>query len=265
MKPDKIYRLGEALHHWLSFQILCGREALLSESYLNQPTGEYLLHAAGSSHLRTEHIHPILNRQNRKGRPRQIDFCLLSRDSEQLTTAIELKWVTNASLDKQRIIDDLLRLECLLPERKGRHIYRYLIIAGRPTDLRDKFFKRSMNSGAKRIKFIDGILGTQENEIVQVSYSNLGEEQRVLFEKFGERYESPIPKKFSTVVVYANDANDVGVYCWRIQSSENRKVIEREPAENVVMTVDTHDGSFTVTPAQTNSKSPRDVEIKLTV
>jgi hypothetical protein len=119
-----------------------------------------------------------------------------------------------------------------------------------------------MNSGVKRIKFIDGILGTQENEIVQVSYSNLGEEQRGLIEKFGEKYESPIPKKFSTVVVYANDANDVGVYCWRIQSSENRKVIEREPAENVAMTVDTHDESFTVTPAQTNSKSPRDVKIK---
>lgn len=59
MKPEKIRGLGEALHHRLSFQILCGREALLGESYLNQPTGEYLLNAAGSretlenqSHLR---------------------------------------------------------------------------------------------------------------------------------------------------------------------------------------------------------------------
>ena len=49
MKPEKIHGLVEALHHWLSFQILYGREELLSESYLNQPTGEYLLHASGSS------------------------------------------------------------------------------------------------------------------------------------------------------------------------------------------------------------------------
>jgi hypothetical protein len=67
VKPEKIHGLVEAVHHWLSFQILCGREALLSESYLNQPTGEYLLHAAGSSHLKTEHDHPILNTQGKRG------------------------------------------------------------------------------------------------------------------------------------------------------------------------------------------------------
>jgi len=108
MKPEKIKGLVDALHHWISFQILCGRKALLSESYLNQPTGEYLLHAAGSSHLRTERNHPILNKPGKKGRPRQIDFCLLSRDKKQLTTAIELKWIAESAMYKQRIIDDLL-------------------------------------------------------------------------------------------------------------------------------------------------------------
>ena len=149
MKPEKIHGLVEAVHHWLSFQILCGREALLSESYLNQPTGEYLLHAAGSSHLKTEHDHPILNTQGKRGRPRQIDFCLLSRDSQLLTTAIELKWVTQASIDKQRIIDDLLRLECLLAERKGQHIYRYLIVAGR-TQLMQSLNRRCLNPSNRR-------------------------------------------------------------------------------------------------------------------
>lgn len=66
-------------------------EALLSESYLNQPTGEYLMNAAGSSDLKTEHSHPILNRTGKKGRPRQIGFCLPSRDKQQLITASELK------------------------------------------------------------------------------------------------------------------------------------------------------------------------------
>lgn len=42
-------------------------------------------------------------------------------------------------------MDDLLRLECLLPERKGQHIFRYLIIAGRTNDLREKFLNAPMN------------------------------------------------------------------------------------------------------------------------
>ena len=228
MKPEKIHGLVEAVHHWLSFQILCGREALLSESYLNQPTGEHLLHAAGSSHLKTEHDHPILNTQGKRGRPRQIDFCLLSRDSQLLTTAIELKWVTQASIDKQRIIDDLLRLECLLAERKGQHIYRYLIVAGRTNDLREKFFKASMNSRMKRIRFITGILGTETGETIRVSYSDLEAEQRGLFDKFESAYGSPIPKRFLTSLEYGQESNDIGVYCWRIRCSENRQVVDRD-------------------------------------
>ena len=227
MKPEKIRGLCEALHHWLSFQILCGREALLGESYLNQPTGEYLLNAAGSSHLKTEHSHPILNREQKRGRPRQIDFCLLSRDSKQLTTAIELKWITQSSV-KQRIIDDLLRLECLLPEHKGQHIYRYLVVAGRTNDLRGKFFETEMNIGNGRMIFIDGVLGTATNQTVKVTYKDLGAEQKALFDKFAANYQSPVPKRFLTTLVHGQESEDIGVYCWRIQSSKNRKVIKHD-------------------------------------
>jgi hypothetical protein len=239
VKPEKIHGLVRALHHWLSFQNLCGRESLLSESYLNQPTGEYLLHAARSSHLKTEHDHPILNQQGKRGRPRQIDFCLLSRDSKLLTTAIELKWITQASLDKQRIIDDLLRLECLRPERKGQHIYRYLIVAGRTTDLREKFFKASMNSRMKRIRFIDGILGTETDETVRVGYKRLEIEQRALFDKFEATYGSPIPRSFLTALVYGQESNDIGVYCWRIRCSENRHVVDRKHDDASAKTTET--------------------------
>ena len=238
MNPDKICGLGEALHHWLSFQILCGREALLSESYLNQPTGEYLLKAAGSSHLKTEHSHPVLNRLGKKGRPRQIDFCLLSKGKKHLTTAIELKWITHSPLDKQRIIDDLLRLECLLPERKGVHIYRYLIIAGRTTDLGEKFFNTSMNSQMGRIRFIDGILGARRNETNRVIYEKLEFEQRGLFDKFEENYGSRIPKRFLTDLVYEQESKDIGIYCWRIRCSENRQVVERVPTDTSAETAD---------------------------
>ena len=237
MKPDKIDGLVEALHHWLSFQILCGRDELLSESYLNQPTGEYLLHAAGSSRLKTEHDHPKLNKQAKKGRRRQIDFCLLGRDSLALTTAIELKWVAHTTLDKQRIIDDLLRLECLTAP-KGRHIHRYLIIAGRIEGLKGGLFNASMNSNKRRIGFIKGILSTDKGETISVVYDCLEKEQRGLFDRFEDNYGSPIPKQFSTILIHSRESSDIGVYCWRIQSSSNRQVVEREHEESSAKTAD---------------------------
>jgi hypothetical protein len=227
VRPDKIYGLGEALQHWLSFQILCGREALLSESYLNQPTGEYLLHAAGSSHLMTEYCQPILNKPGKKGGPRQIDFCLLSRDSQQLTTAIELKLIAKSTLYKQRIIDDLLRLESLLKENTGQHIFRYLIVAGQPNDLKENLFESMMNSVRGRTSFIQGILGTEQNELVKVRYDALAKEQRALFQNFEKKYEAPIPKSFATSLVYGNQNKDIGVYCWRILGSKNRRIVDR--------------------------------------
>jgi len=239
VKPDKICGLGEALHHWLSFQILCGREALLSESYLNQPTGEYLLKAAGKSHLKTEHSHPVLNKLGKKGRPRQIDFCLLSEVKKHLTTAIELKWITQSPLNKQRIIDDLLRLECLVPEpeRKGAHIYRYLIVAGRTSDLREMFIDSKMKSKSQ-FKFIDGILGTKRNETTRVIYEKLESEQKDLFDKFAENYESRIPKRLLTELVYEQESKDIGIYCWRIRCSEHRQVVEGVPTDTSAETAD---------------------------
>ena len=237
MKPEKIHGLVEALHHWLSFQILCGREELLSESYLNQPTGEYLLHASGSSHLRTEHDHPKLNNQAKKGRRRQIDFCLLGRDSLELTTAIELKWVAHTTPDKQRIIDDLLRLECLTAP-KGRHIYRYLIVAGRTEELKGGLINASMyNNG--RIGFIKGILGTEKRKAVSVVYDCLEKVQRELFDRFEENYGYSIPKQFSTELIHSRESTNIGVYCWRILSSKNRQVVEREREKNSAKTAET--------------------------
>lgn len=257
MKPDKFADLGRAIHHWLSFQLLCGREQLLSESYLSQPTGEYLLHAAASSHLQTEYDHPCLNEEGRRGRPRQIDFCLLSRDTQRLTTAIELKWITDSAFDKQRIINDLLRLECLSGIVKGQRIYRYFVVAGKTPDFRDQLLLP--NSGPA--PFLEGILGTERNQKVTVIYKSLTDTQKEFFDKFADKYDRGIPARFETMLEFHEISQDFSVYGWHIQCCRNRKTLklpksstegdegQRNPQTPLSEPV-------TLTPAQTNPTSP---------
>lgn len=226
MKPDKFANLGKAVHHWLSFQMLCGREQLMSESYLNQPTGEYLLNVSASSHLKTEYDHPFLNEEGRQGRPRQIDFCLLSRDKKRLTTAIELKWINSTPLNRQRIVNDLLRLECLRGTEKGQRIYRYLIVAGRINDFNEqllatKYQKRSNN----RVPLLDGILATSEGQQVSVIYQNLNKSQQTFFDNYAEKYNMGIPARFETKLEFGISEGAFCVYGWHIKCSSNRKEI----------------------------------------
>ena len=99
---------------------------LLSKSYLGQPVAEYLIHRH-SGELKTEVDHPVLQTPGH-GRPRQIDYALLTRDKTYIEVAIECKWIAETPYSKQRIINDLLRLECIRVER--RQVKRFLLIAG---------------------------------------------------------------------------------------------------------------------------------------
>jgi hypothetical protein len=252
MKPDKFASLGKAIHHWLSFQQLCGREQLLSESYLNQPTGEYLLNAAPSSHLQAEYDHPCLNEEGRQGRPRQIDFCLLSRDTQRLTTAIELKWINSTQLNKQRIINDLLRLECLRGITKGQRIYRYMIIAGRTKDFKEQL----LGLDSKRTPLLEGILATSEGQRASVIYKALNKNQKTLFDNYALKFNTAIPTRFETKLEFCESSGEFSVYGWHIQCSSNRK--EVIPATSLLKNLTQRNPQtplsepVTSTPAQTN-------------
>lgn len=85
---------------------------------------------------------------------------------------------------------------------------------------------------------MEGILGTVQDDTIRVSYKNLEAGQRCLFDKFEETYGSRIPKRFLTELLYGQESKDIGVYCWRIRCSENRQVVEKEPAETSAKTAD---------------------------
>jgi len=225
MHPDRVTNLGSTVLHWLCFQALCGRSALLSESYLNQPIGEFLLHHH-SGELESEVNHPNLNQVGRRGRPRQIDFCLKSRDTQRLTAAFELKWVSEGPFDKQRVVDDLLRLEALrITERQ--HVYRYFLVAGKQCDFESNFAQARaiLGGGAGRAAFFPPILDFATNNEKVIVVGDLPAPQRGSFDEFANYYKSPLPRRLITQRVVGQSLNDFSVYVWRVRSTRNRTTL----------------------------------------
>ena len=89
MNRSQTKRLTRAVYHWISFQNLCGRSMLFSESYLSQPIAEFILfHHSGK--MTRELNHPAF-RMLSSGRPKQVDFALLTRDANHVECVIEAK------------------------------------------------------------------------------------------------------------------------------------------------------------------------------
>ncbi|MCC4855097.1 hypothetical protein LMH78_04700 [Vibrio lentus] len=225
MKPEKFNNLGKAILHWLSFQKLCGREMLFSEYYLSQPIGEFLLHHHSGT-LASEVLHPNFKKtkdssENLKGRPRQIDFCLHSRDSGYMKVALELKWVGEFPTNKQKVVDDIFRLE-LLREEKG-HVHRYFLVAGETENFTNNFQNVKSNHQSTRIPFINGFLSFNVGEEVRVVTSELHEPQKAAVLAFGTAYNKSIPARFSTKCIYGESEGGFSVYIWNVISSGKRK------------------------------------------
>ena len=128
MNDEDIKKLSKALLAWLSFQMLCGRKAILSESYLAQPITEFLT-PLFPNRIDAEWTSPQYKLKAR-GRPRQLDYVLLSRDDKHPTTAIEAKWISDSPIGKQHFVDDVMRLEMLrlTANEKLRHTRRLFLL-----------------------------------------------------------------------------------------------------------------------------------------
>lgn len=197
----------------------------MSEHYLSQPIGEYLLHHHSGT-LDSEVDHPNLNPPGRRGRPRQIDFCLFSRETNRLTAAFELKWVGGGAFDKQRVVDDLLRLEALR-NQEAQHVYRYFLVSGKTNDFTNNFQNAEANlgTGGGRINFFSEFLDFGSNNDKTVVVTALSAPQRDACIEFSSYYQTPCPRRFITQRVCGISINDFSVYIWRIRSTKNRATI----------------------------------------
>ncbi len=232
MTQNEANDLAHAVHYWLSYQTLCGRHMLLSESYLAHPIGEYL-RTKYADRVIAEQNHPFIEHSHR-GRPRQIDYVVTRpRNNDQYLAAVEAKWVNGSAISKQRILDDLLRLECM----KGSGIKRYFMLAGPVGQLSKNCLHRSFRSanGEGNVPFIPEILplgtrsGDEDRRTIPVR--DCRPALRSFFQSFADSYGLRLPISYTAELiadvgapmdVADENTQAVRVMMWEIQSVGRR-------------------------------------------
>ncbi len=222
MNAEEVPSLAIAVNRWLSYQLLCGREALLSEAYLGQPIAEYLIHKH-SGEFATEVDHPVLNAPG-PGRPRQIDYVLHTKSKGAIESAIECKWVSERPYDKQRIVNDILRLESVRVH--GRHVRRYFIVAGLKKDFGPNFKNLNVNAVGKRTPFTKNFLSfSMSSATVKVRVRGCKPRFQAFYKDFERGFNAQIPISFSTTLLSYRTADEISVYIWQVASVSNRQTL----------------------------------------
>ena len=145
-------KLAAGLNAWLTFEQMCEREPLFSESYLAFPIGQ-LLNAHYGSALVSEYPHPVLSSLHLgRGKKPSLDFAVL-RDDKTVELAIETKWLSTSTTLQRDIIRDLIRLELVANENNSE---AWLIVAGLSREFhklveRSKFQGHSEHAGSDPI------------------------------------------------------------------------------------------------------------------
>lgn len=219
MTEQAARRLANAVRYWLNFQALCGREALFGESYLAQPVGEFLI-ASHRGKIVSEWTVPDL-RSKAPGRPRQVDYALLSPETGRLVGAIEAKWVASGSPSaKQPIVDDLLRLERLRDPHE-QHAFRYLLVAGEAAAFEEGFLNVMARAGGRNRRFLRPLLSRSNREYRRVEVEQAAEPWLSYFHKFATTYAVDIPKAFRTKLIALSKGGSTRVAIWRVASNTN--------------------------------------------
>lgn len=230
LTEKEAHRLADAIQSWLDFQILCDRDVLLSEAYLAQPLGEFLVsnHSGG---IESEKNHPSVPNPGR-GRPRQIDYVLTSKDKGDLVSALEAKWVPeDRQVSRQRILDDVMRLERLRND-SGRSAYRYFLVAGRSKCFDDNFLDLKYNGENGRERFLNKVLPLEKGE-KHVRVDEAGEGLNRFYSSYTEKYSSDDikvlpPKSYKSTLITDKTDEKSRMMIWRIKSVGKRAEVSME-------------------------------------
>lgn len=222
---DQIFeKIAAAAPPWLEYQVMCGREMLLSESYLAQPIGE-VLRVEHNGEVRAEYNHPIITSPGR-GRPRQVDYVLCGASAGELRAGLEVKWVDDSALSKQRIIDDILRLECLKhAPGHNQSAKRYFLVAGSKANLQANFLDLSSNSGSGegRVPFLPNFLDATSSEWKKIDVQALPTFLQKYFRSFESSYRVQSPKVFRTRLLKDLESGGYRAMLWRVDSGRGQR------------------------------------------
>lgn len=210
--------LGGAVQQWLDFQMSCKREVLLNESFMSQPIVEFL-QAHHNGPTPKEFTIPDLVNSGR-GRDRQVDFALLSPLTSRVTSAIETKWVRDSASEKQRLVDDLLRLE-LFRRHQNQALARYFLIAGKRTPFERNFLNVRVNAPGGRRRFLAPLLLANDS-LHTVEVENSAQPWRKYFSDYSKSYGVRPPRRFRTQRVLDIEGTFVRVGVWQVSSVQHR-------------------------------------------
>jgi len=227
MDESKAENLARALAAWIDYQVLCGRKDLLSEMYLGIPIGEFLL-SKSTWKLKSEREHPLF-RTTKKGRPRQTDYVVLSRDKERPICALELKWI-DKNPNRQNVINDILRLDCW-HSVDGQSMNRFLIMVSLDENFENFKDLEFNNKNGKRINFYKELFPAKglkmQLDIKNCKHRGLKE----FYKEFYDTYETELPSSLQIKCIgfFDSEYPKRTVVIWRISNSKKRSTFKPDP------------------------------------
>jgi hypothetical protein len=234
-------KLAEAVVHWVSFEVLCGRESLLSEASLRLPIGQFL---KGSQKHDVIPEVPLPGEEGK--RPKCFDYCLKRKAGNTIVHAIEAKWVGKKARPTfvDEVFDDLYRLGSLRWQNQAEACERWLVIAGIQKWIHEGIWTKELNNaGGFRVPaFADWIDsdfgGKKHNRIYDVAgvpklpwagkWRSSAEDLR--HDSLLSSLTSSLLGKFPS----APSDDDVAVYVWRVSAppgAGTRKITDLFPAK----------------------------------
>lgn len=221
LNDDTAKEMARAVVHWLDFQILCRRDMLLSESYLAQPIGEFL-RSRHSGDVETEWNHPNLN-NGTPGRPRQIDYAMFSRNKRRPVSVVEVKWADDGTPEKQRLLNDLLRLECVRnAARQG--MSRYFALTGKTADVQN-WLDAKVGAGGAAPTFTSDVLPMATTKTL-VPVEGAASHLQKFFKRFADEYGTTLPTSYKAWLIEDHAGSFTRTVVWKVESVRSRRTFD---------------------------------------
>jgi hypothetical protein len=193
---------------------------VFSEAYMTQPVAEFISqHHAGK--IQPELNHPLFATRN-IGRPKQVDFALLTPNTEDVECVIESKWIRETPYSKQAILDDILRLECF--RDPNRHVERYFLVGGMRDHFDTNFLGLRYRDNGTNLPFTPEVLESSPGSATKtIDVVGATGNLRKFYRSFCSEYGIDIPRKIRTTLIARSRIDRISVYMWKVESVQNRR------------------------------------------
>jgi hypothetical protein len=149
---------------------------------------------------------------------------LRGRNTDRLVAGLEVKWIGAAPISKQRLVDDLLRLECLKDSPSYRQsAHRFFLVAGSLRNMKSMFLGLQSNSGNGRVVFLSHLLGTKTDGWHEINVRSVPPFLRKYFISYEQSYRVKVPSLFRTRLIRTVSSTGFQAMLWRVDSGAGRR------------------------------------------